>query len=260
MTHTVAKLAEIRAILREEYGKSHHQPWIVAYSGGKDSTLLLQLVLEAVLSVPPERRKRHVHIIANDTQVESPLVIDHLYDSITAIRKMISGSGLPASATITKPYTDQTFWVNVIGRGYIPPTRNFRWCTDRLKIQPTSEYIERLTRAHRRTVLLIGTRKAESSARRLRMEERDKASRGRMNPHGQIENCRVFSPLAELTDNEVWTILLQTRPPWGGTHRRLITLYRNAGGRRMPVSIEQRGRAFLRDDFAAFWLLDLHGD
>ena len=27
-----------------EYRKKHSDPWIVAYSGGKDSTLLLQLV------------------------------------------------------------------------------------------------------------------------------------------------------------------------------------------------------------------------
>lgn len=239
LAETAAKLAAVRAVLREEYGKRHRQPWVVAYSGGKDSTLLLQLVFEAVLSFPPEERKRHVHVVANDTLVESPPVVEHLYKSIAAVRRMIGAGGLPASAAVTKPYTDQTFWVNVIGRGYIPPTRNFRWCTDRLKIQPTTEYIGRLTRAHKKTVLLIGTRKAESSARKRRMEKHAETSRGRMNPHGQIENCRVFSPLAELSDNEVWAVLLQSRPPWGGTHRNLITLYRNAGGGECPLVLSK---------------------
>ena len=233
LAHTPAKLAAIRDILCAEYQKRHLQPWIVAYSGGKDSTLLLQLVFEAVLSVPPDKRQRQIHIVANDTQVESPLVINHLNKSIAIIRQAIERHDLPMTAKITKPYTDQTFWVNVIGRGYIPPTRNFRWCTDRLKIQPTSEYIQRLTHIHKKSVLLIGTRKAESAARKKRMEARQ--SRGRMNPHGQITNCRVFSPIAELTDNEVWTVLLQNRPPWGGTHRELITLYRNAGGGECPL-------------------------
>ncbi|MGI9305846.1 MAG: DNA phosphorothioation system sulfurtransferase DndC [Gammaproteobacteria bacterium] len=238
LAETPAKLSAIRAVLREEYEKRHRQPWIVAYSGGKDSTLLLQLVFEAMLSVPPEKRRRQVHVIANDTQVESPLVINHLYESVDAIRKFSCANGLPVSVKITKPYADQTFWVNVIGRGYIPPTRNFRWCTDRLKIQPTSEFIVQQTRI-RKAVLLIGTRKAESSSRKRRMENYARQSRGRMNPHGQIKDCRVFSPIAELSDNEVWAVLLQTRPPWGGTHRRLITLYRNAGGGDCPLVLSK---------------------
>ena len=236
LSQTASKLAAVRAALREEYEKNHRDPWIVAYSGGKDSTLLLQLVFEAVLAVAPQQRRRQVHIVANDTQVESPLVADHLTQSITQIRQAIGENELPMTAKITKPYTDQTFWVNVIGRGYIPPTRNFRWCTDRLKIMPTTEFIAGLTRSFKRTMLLVGTRKAESSARRRRMEQRKKTARHKqMSPHNQIKNCRVFSPIAELDDNEVWAVLLQSRPPWGGTHRNLITLYRNAGGGECPL-------------------------
>ncbi len=236
LSQTPSKLAAIRQTLRVEYQKNHLQPWIVAYSGGKDSTLLLQLVYETILSFPTDKRRRHVHIVGNDTQVESPPVINHLKDSMAIIRRKIGELELPMSAEITQPYTDQTFWVNVIGRGYIPPTRNFRWCTDRLKIMPTSEYIQKLTRTNRRTILLIGTRKAESSSRRRRMKNYETTSHNKnMNPHTQVENCRVFSPIAELTDNEVWAILLQSKPPWGGTHLNLITLYRNAGGGECPL-------------------------
>ena len=206
---------------------------MLAYSGGKDSTLLLQLAFETLLA--SKTRKRHLHIVANDTQVESPLVIGHLKSSLADIGKVIDAKGLPASITVTRPHTDQTFWVCVIGKGYMPPTRNFRWCTDRLKIQPTTEYITRIARSHKETLLLIGTRKAESASRRRRMEKYAARSSGYLNPHSQIKNCQVFSPIAELTDNEVWTILLQTRPPWGGTHRRLITLYRNAGKGECPL-------------------------
>ena len=240
LSQTASKLAAVRAALRTEYEKNHRDPWIVAYSGGKDSTLLLQLVFEAVQAVAPKQRRRQVHIVANDTQVESPLVADHLTQSIAQIREFIGAKELPMTTKITKPYTDQTFWVNVIGRGYIPPTRNFRWCTDRLKIMPTTEFIAGLTRSFKRTMLLVGTRKAESSARRRRMEQRQKTARHKqMSPHNQIENCRVFSPIAELDDNEVWAVLLQTRPPWGGTHRNLITLYRNAGGGECPLVLSK---------------------
>jgi len=232
-SHTPDKLAAIRAALTEEYRKRHSSPWIVAYSGGKDSTLLLQLVFETMLALPAEERKRRVHVVGNDTGVESPLVIDHLRKSIDVIRKAITKMNLPVATTITVPCIDQTFWVNVIGRGYIPPTRNFRWCTDRMKISPTNRFIQYVTSGGGRSVLLIGTRKSESASRRRRMENYAKRGR-RMNAHNQIKNCRIFAPLAELTDSEVWATLLQSRPPWGGTHRNLITLYRNAQGGKCP--------------------------
>lgn len=234
LADTPAKIAHIQTILREEYQKKHSYPWIIAYSGGKDSTLLLQLVFETILELPVEQRKRQIHIVSNDTLVESPLVIEHLKKSMEVIRQAIGKLNLPISTTITKPCVDQTFWVNVIGRGYIPPTRNFRWCTDRMKINPTSQFIKNTTAAHRKSILLIGTRKSESSSRRRRMENYEKSGQ-RMNSHNQIKDCRVFSPIAELTDNEVWAILLQTKPPWGGSHRNLITLYRNAGGGECPL-------------------------
>ena len=224
--------------MQEEYRKKHKSPWIVAYSGGKDSTLLLQLVLESLLALPVEERKRQVHIVSNDTLVESPLVINHLRQSMEVIRKATTAMDLPVTATITRPCVDQTFWVNVIGRGYIPPTRSFRWCTDRMKIMPTNTFIKRTTSTQGKSILLIGTRKSESSSRRRRMENYEKSGR-RMNPHNQIKNCRVFSPIAELTDNEVWAILLQSKPPWGGNHRNLITLYRNAGGGECPLVLSK---------------------
>ena len=45
----------------------------------------------------------------------------------------------------------------------------------------------------------------------------------------------MFAPLADLDDEDVWMTLMQRKPPWGGTHRSLITLYRNAGGGECPL-------------------------
>lgn len=228
------KLAAVREVMMAEYRKNHSDPWIVAYSGGKDSTLLLQLVWEALLSLAPEKRRRNIYVVANDTLVESPLVIEHLKRSIDSIRKAAEKMELPIVTHVTQPCVDQTFWVNVIGRGYVPPTRNFRWCTDRMKIQPTNRLITELLAQHKRAVLLVGTRRSESHNRRRTMLKRGVKANG-MNPHGSIDGCRMFSPLADLLDDDVWMILMQRRPPWGGTHRDLITLYRNAGGGECPL-------------------------
>ena len=228
------RLNAIRHVLLKEYRKKHRYPWIVAYSGGKDSTLLLQLVWEVVAGLPAEAQRRRVLVVGNDTLVESPLIIQHLRESLKAIGLAAEREALPIDTEITEPCIDQTFWVNVIGRGYIPPTRNFRWCTDRMKILPTNRLLKRITRDSKGTILLIGSRRAESQNRRRAMDQR-KVTSSRMNPHGQVDRCRMFAPLADLEDDDVWMTLMQRKPPWGGTHRRLITLYRNAGGGECPL-------------------------
>ena len=238
LRQTRERLRSVSETLAAEYVKSHSEPWIVAYSGGKDSTLLLQLVWETLSSLEPEKRRRRVYVVANDTLVESPLVIDHLKKSVSVIREAANRMELPISARITKPYIDQTFWVNVIGRGYIPPTRNFRWCTDRMKIQPTNRLMTEIVKRHGGAVLLVGTRRAESQNRSRNMKKLG-VEADSMNPHNSIEGCRIFAPLADLSDNDVWTVLMQRKPPWGGTHRELITLYRNAGGGECPLVLSK---------------------
>lgn len=227
------RLESVRRTIGAEYAKRHRHPWVVAYSGGKDSTLLLQLVWEVVAA---QERRRPVLVVGNDTLVESPLVIRHLRNSLEMIDRAAERQGLPIETKITEPCIDQTFWVSVIGRGYIPPTRNFRWCTDRMKILPTNRLLERLARDAKGTVLLVGTRREESQNRRRAMNRREVAA-DRMNPHGAVDGCRMFAPLADLNDEDVWMTLMQRKPPWGGTHRRLITLYRAAGGGECPLVI-----------------------
>ena len=234
----VERLDAVRAVMLAEYRKRHANPWIVAYSGGKDSTLLLHLAWEIMLSLPPEARRREIHVMANDTLVESPLVIQHLKKSLSTIREAAQAADLPVRVTMTKPYVDQTFWVNVIGRGYIPPTRNFRWCTDRMKILPTERLLEKLMLAHKRAVLLVGTRRSESQSRSRNMKKHGVKAH-KMNPHGSIKGCRMFAPLADLQDEDVWMILMQLKPPWGGSHRDLVTLYRNAGGGDCPLVLSK---------------------
>ena len=226
-------LNKARKEIAEEYAEPHNVPWIIGYSGGKDSTLVAHLVIEHLLSISPSKRTRPVHIVANDTLVESPFVIAHLKNSLAAIQDASEAFLLPVKCQITQPADDKTFWVNVIGRGYPPPNRMFRWCTDRMKIQPTISYIKGQSAITGKVILLLGVRRAESSARAQSVARYDNG--GRLNPHNDLKECMVFRPIVELSTKDVWEFLALNEPPWGGSHGHLIKLYQDASGGECPV-------------------------
>lgn len=224
---------EIRADLLDEYRQPHTYPWIIGYSGGKDSTLVAHLVFEMLMGLPPSERRRQVHIVSNDTLVESPLVVQHIIDSITEIENAALAFGLPVVTKITRPAPDQSFWVNLIGRGYPSPNRSFRWCTDRMKILPTSRYIKSQADSAGQVILLLGVRRSESATRAASVGRYDNGER--LNKHNDLQGCLVFRPIVELDTDDVWEFLALNEPPWGGSHLKLIGLYREASGGECPV-------------------------
>ena len=74
---------------------------------------------------------------------------------------------LPIEAHLLKPIVKDTFWSNLIGKGYPAPRNGFRWCTDRLKINPANRFIREVVQSNGETILVLGTRKAESSKRAM---------------------------------------------------------------------------------------------
>ena len=233
----MADMNAIRAELLDEYRQPHARPWIIGYSGGKDSTLVAHLVFEMLMALPPSQRTRPVHIVANDTLVESPPVVRHMIGSMGEIERGGRAFNLPVLTEITRPAPDQSFWVNMIGRGYPSPNRSFRWCTDRMKILPTSRYIRNRVDDAGQVILLLGVRRSESAARAASVARHDNGER--LNRHNNLAGCMVFRPIVELDTEEVWEFLALNAPPWGGSHRTLIELYRNAGGGECPVVVSR---------------------
>jgi len=232
-----AAFDHVRQEIADEYAKPHEKPWIVGFSGGKDSTLVAHLVIEHLQSLPRSERRRPVHVVANDTLVESPLVIDHIHKGLREIDAAASAFDLPVTTATTRPAPGQTYWVNLIGRGYPSPNRIFRWCTDRMKIQPTSQYVRSQAKLAGEVILLLGVRRSESATRAGVVKRYDNGSR--LNKHNDLEGCLVFRPIVDLGTDQVWEFLTGNRPPWGGTHDRLIKLYRDAGGGECPVVTSQ---------------------
>jgi DNA sulfur modification protein DndC len=226
-------MASVRREIAAEYAEPHNYPWIIGFSGGKDSTVVTHLVFEHLLSLPPSARTRPVYIVSNDTLVESPLVIAHVRMVTKEIEAAAEAFALPVKVKITQPDEDQTFWVSLIGRGYPSPNRNFRWCTDRMKIQPTSRFIREHVDIVGKVILLLGVRRDESSTRAGSVARYDNGER--LNRHNDLAGCLVFRPIVEMTTEDVWEFLGSNAPPWGGSHTALISLYRNASGGECPV-------------------------
>lgn len=230
-------LQATRDALRESY-LSDSRPWVVAYSGGKDSTTVLQLVYELLLDLGP-RAIKPIHIIVSDTMVEAPNVEEYIDQCLNAIRRHAASAGLEAvNVHHVQPPNDQTFWANLIGRGYPSPTRTFRWCTTKIKIRPARKVIDRIVAEQGSAILLLGTRSSESSSRAQRMEARKTNARG-LNPHHEIPNALVMTPIADWTNDEVWDYLFVNNPaPWGMRHDFMLELYRQANGGECPVVLD----------------------
>jgi len=232
--------SEIVLHVKDEYlSTAQSYPWIVGFSGGKDSTVVAHAVFEALQAIPPSQRTRLVHIVSNDTMVESPLVMAHLDDVSRQLQAAVDSLSLPITVARTRPDPDKTFWVLLIGKGYPSPNQQMRWCTDRLKIQPTSTYIKDNISKHGAAVVVLGVRRTES-IRRMRTVDKYENDRGsNLNPHSSITGAYIFRPIVELTTDDVWEILGSFPAPWGGAHTKLFQLYRDAEGGECPVVLSK---------------------
>ncbi len=231
---------EIVSDIRNEYlSLDQSFPWIVGFSGGKDSTLVVHAVFSALLDTSPSRQKRSIHIISNDTLVESPLVASHLRNSLEEISTAARAFNLPIKVATTVPDKKNTFWVLLIGKGYPSPNSQMRWCTDRLKIQPTSDYIRSQVMKCGSAIIVLGVRNDESESRRRNIKAHCDIKGSRLHAHKQLPGAFVYRPIVNLTTDDVWEILASNAPPWGGSHNRLVKLYRDAAGGECPVILSQ---------------------
>lgn len=205
-------------------------PWVCGYSGGKDSTATVQLVWNALMLLAKDgKANKPVHIISTDTLVESPVVAMWLIESLEKMKKYAQESGLPIQVHRLTPAIKNSFWVNLIGRGYPYPKRNLRWCTERLKIEPANTFVEKMVSSAGEAILVLGTRKAESASRRNLMNEYEKKRiRDHLNPSGSMPNSYVFAPIQDWSNDDVWQYLMTNPNPWHHSNKDLLAMYSGA--------------------------------
>lgn len=204
-------------------------PWVVGYSGGKDSTAVLQLVWTALQNLPAGTKTKPVYVISTDTLVENPVVAAWVNSSLKKLDKSAKEEGLPITGHRLTPKVEDTYWVKLLGRGYPAPRPKFRWCTERLKIQPANEFINSVVKQHGEAIVVLGTRKAESAARSHVMNRMEKLStRDSLRPHSMLPNSFVYSPIEDWSNDDVWMLLTKKANPWGHSNKDLMSMYQGA--------------------------------
>lgn len=218
--------------------KADNRPWVIGFSGGKDSTAVCRLVFEALLELPLAERTKPVFIVSSDTLVETPLVVNLIRDALDKMRTSASEQALPIEvAQPVTPRADETFWVNLIGKGYPAPTRQFRWCTERMKIDPTSEFIREKVAAFGEVIVVLGSRLQESASR-AQVIRKHRIDGSRLGKHTSLPNALVFTPIDQWSADDVWEYLFSGPAPWGGDHQALFDLYKGSNGGECPLVLD----------------------
>jgi DNA sulfur modification protein DndC len=231
-------LDEIYEEVRQVY-RSSQLPWIIGYSGGKDSTSTLQLIWYALRALPMEELRTPIYVIASDTLVETPIIVDHLQRTLDQIGLAAQTAGLPIYPHKVVPELNDTFWVNLIGRGYPAPNQRFRWCTDRMKIAPANKFILDRANEFGEVVMVLGGRKSESASRaQVINNPHSKVTGSRLTRHHVLSRAYVYTPIEDFSTDDVWTYLLQVPSPWGYNNRDLAAMYRTAHSGECPLVVD----------------------
>lgn len=225
-------LDEIRTVYQND-----ERPWILGFSGGKDSTCMVQLVWQALAKLPTEKLRKSVYVISSDTLVESPQIVDRITASLDRMEKASKQSNIPLFTNLLRPPVTDTFWVRILGLGYPAPTVMFRWCTDMLKISNADRFIRDKVSEYGEVIVLLGTRKSESTTRQQTMNLLE-IENSVLSHHKKYAQTYVYTPLVNFETDDVWNYLLQNKNPWGDNNRDLLALYQDAGASECPLVVD----------------------
>ena len=224
----------VRAVideLKDQYQEKDrfNRPWIIGFSGGKDSTVLLTLVWIAMQELRKENiaLNRSVYVVNNDTMVENPMIEEYVTKALNTIARAAKEQQMPITVKTTTPELEDTFWCCVIGKGYPVPNNSFRFCTEKMKIKPTSQFIANQVSEDGEAIVLVGTRLDESQARE-RSIKRHEIKGHRLSKHPLNPNTYTYAPIKSLMLAEIWWVINAIPSPWGFNNEILFNLYKDA--------------------------------
>lgn len=217
---------------------SDKRSWIIGFSGGKDSTVILSLVYQAIALIPESKRTKPVYVVCSDTLVETPVVVGLIKNVLDAVQTSAKEHNLPITTKMVVPKQSETFWVNLLGKGYPAPTRSFRWCTERMKIRPVSEFIEDKVSRFGEVIVVLGSRRAESASRAQSIEKHS-IEGSVLSRHSSLPNAYTYMPIEDWEADEVWEYLLSAPAPWGMSNQELFSMYKGSNQGECPLVIDK---------------------
>lgn len=198
--------------------------WVIAFSGGKDSSALLKIFYAAYRRIKQKSLK--ITIIYCDTGVESIALDRYIKTTLELLEQEFQLKNDSISIKILKANVYDRFFVRIIGRGYPPPNKNFRWCTKSLRITPVMEFIES-TKRIQDTVVLLGLRRNESQQRdRSLSQSKDSFWQVQRDGNRQV---KLFLPIINLSTEQTWDAVFFDAPQ-AIEGAKLEQLYRGASG------------------------------
>lgn len=226
-----SRIRDIIEELKDQYleDDANCRPWIIGFSGGKDSTVLLMLTWIAMQEIRESGMalRRRVYVVCNDTMVENPIIEEYVSTVLIKISDAAREQQMPIQVVSTTPQLEDTFWCCVIGKGYPVPNNSFRFCTEKMKIKPTSKFITDQVVSDGEAIVLVGTRLTESQQRE-RSIRRHEIKGHRLSKHPLNPNTFTYAPIKELWLEEIWWIINTVPSPWGFDNKILVKIYSNA--------------------------------
>ena len=216
---------------------SDRRPWIIGFSGGKDSTAVLSLIYSALTSIKKEQRHKKIYVVTSDTLVETPIVVNLFQRVLDRINVQAVEDEIPMTAHVVVPSSDQTFWVNLLGKGYPAPTTRFRWCTERMKINPVSSFIFDRVAEYGEVIVCLGSRRQES-ATRAQVIDKHRINNSPLSRHATLPNAYTYMPIENWSSDDVWQYLMSAPCPWGGDNYELFGLYKGSNQGECPLVID----------------------
>ena len=216
---------------------SDKRPWILGFSGGKDSTCMVQLIWNALEGIPRSKLHKNVFIISSDTLVESPKIVQQITDTLDLMESAAKKASLPIYTNLVRPKIQDSFWVCLLGKGFPAPSNMFRWCTDRLKIRNADRFIKEKVSEYGEAIVVLGTRRDESGSRQQLMNLYE-IKGSLLSRHSKFAQTYVYTPVRDFTAKDIWNYLLQNKSPWGSNNRDLLALYQNANAAECPLVVD----------------------
>ncbi|WP_371055314.1 phosphoadenosine phosphosulfate reductase family protein [Rhodosalinus sp. K401] len=199
--------------------ENRERPWIIAFSGGKDSTAALKIMVAAARKLGQDAPT--FDLIYCDTGVENPIVDSYVKSTLERLSQECSESEISLNVSLLRAPVQQRFFVKVIGRGYPTPTNSFRWCTKELRIKPVASFIrEKLVDD---AIVVIGSRLDESEQRKRSMGGAN-ASRWQKQREGKGE-YDIYLPILDFTVSDVWDSIFAINKPESIDCRELEEIY-----------------------------------